>query len=372
MTLLSDKVVQVNRNILKRINQQISLRATQFANTLLSGIFRAIFHIEKAYEFSETETFQLEHDPERIIWSRLDAYQMSHIAMAIANEDVVAKRYQLFTEYDFIVIADVSRSMLVNNWGIYGGRSYVDETRSMEENLEILRKTKLYVMKYALTSFLHAARNNKFMSWVILFGGDRILEFNSKDSYNLEEFILLKIDEHFENLVESCQTERPMLPEVLWQVARRNRRSVILCLSDFMDGVEFVNEKKILGKIIRRQLFSKLNVRNILLPLGEIAYRHRILTLLINDWAEITHHERTGEVFAQENALQDVEIQPSNETITLESDSANKNVDSINIWRNNLTGMFQRLGVMHESLISGKDDDEIDRKIYRLGLVTEG
>ena len=191
------KAQQVNSDVLSRMNRQVSLQAAKFANTLLSSIFCSIFRIEKAYEFARPETFLLEHDPERIIWSRLDDFHLSNLAISIVNEDVTARQYELFTEYDFVLVADTSRSMLVNCWDIYGGRSYFSESKDTVEDLERLRRTKIYMMKYTITSFLHAARKNNFATWVSLFGGNSITEFNSKDNYNLEEVVLSRIDEHF-------------------------------------------------------------------------------------------------------------------------------------------------------------------------------
>ncbi|HHT9126403.1 MAG TPA: hypothetical protein ACFYD6_11385 [Candidatus Brocadiia bacterium] len=368
----SHKAQIVNRDLLRRMNRQISLRATQFANTLLSGVFRAIFRIEKAYESAEPETFQLDDDPERIVWSRLNDYQLSHLAISIANEDVVARRFQLFTEYDFVLVIDVSRSMLVNCWSIYGGRPHSDQTREMEESLESLRKTKIYMMKYASASFLHAARNNKFTSWVTLLGGDRIQEFNSRDNYNLEEFILHRLDEHFGRLVDSGQTEKPMLDKALQQIARKKRRCIILCISDFMDCVEFATEKKVIGKKIRRQTPPRLSLQDVLLPLGELANQHRILVLFINDWAELTHYETDFETFSQQSALQDVETQQTNRKITITRNTARCIVDNVNNLHNSLTERFRRFGVMYEHLVAGRDDNVLDKKIYRLGIVTGG
>lgn len=366
---ISSGIYQINRDVLRRMNRQISLRATKFANTFLSGIFRAIFRIEKASEFTDLEVFQLDDDPSRIMWSRLNTYQLSNMAKAMANEEVVARRYQLFTEYDFVLVADVSRSMLVNCWNLYGGKSYVDNIEDMRESLEYYRKTKMYILKYTIASFLHAARSNKFTSWVSLFGGNKIMEFNSNDDYNLEEVILPRIDEHFERLVESEQTEEPMMAKALQQLSKRKRRCIILCISDFIDCVEFSTEKKMFVKKKMIQTPSRLSFQDILIPFGELAYQHRILTLVLNDWAELTKHE-TLEAYSQESVLQDVESKPFNRKITITDEIAKGISNNVITSRDKLRERFQLLGVMYEDLVAGRDDNELDRKIYRLGIVT--
>ena len=229
----------------------------------------------------------------------------------------------------------------------------------------------MYMLKYASASFLHAAHNNKFTSWVNLFGGDRILEFNSKEDYNLEELILSRIDDHFINIIDQGKTEKPMFPEVLKQLAKRKRQCIILCISDFMDGVQFTAERMVWRKT-RQDVPPKSSIQDVLLPLGELACQHRIVVLFINDFGELTYRETDYETFSQETAFQDVESCSKNSKITITKDGANKMVDNVKNSHNNLAERFRKFGIMYETLVAGRDDEKLDKKIYELGAVTGG
>jgi len=353
-------LTEVNKDVLRAVNLEVSLRARKFSDQLLSGVFRAIFRVEQSFEFAEPEVFRLEHDPGRIAWSRLDSYNLKHLPVAIANEEVCANRYQLFTEYDFVVLADVSRSMMLR-WGtVYGMPKVQEPVRVWTEFLA----TKLYFLKYILLSFLSAARKNNFTRSIKLFGADRIMTYSSKEDAELEESILYNIDQHFRELAESELPEGPKLPDALREMLEYKKRCIVLCVSDFMDGVPR------LGQGMRFQE-ARMELSDFIPSLAELAYRHKVLVFRINDTQERREHEMQERV-SPDNAYYDMESNPTllDKGEALISPRQSRELSGrVEIWRRRLSRALHSRGIDFENFEAGSLIN-IDRAIYRLGLVT--
>jgi hypothetical protein len=276
-------VREANAVILRQVNEQITLAATRFANALLSGVFRAIFRIEKAYEAAEPEVFQLEHDPDRILWHRLDPHQMRNLAVSIANEELSCNRYQLFSEYDFVVLADASRSMMLNWWYVYGfsDPSLLEVTADDSR----LRLSKLWCLKYVLAAFLAAAERNGFKSFVTLFGAGRTEEYTSASDPDLKRTILERADAVCYDLAETRAPEQPLMLEVMRQLVLRKRRCIILCISDFDDFVRHLSLG--FGGRCHLERAPRLGASELSSLVGELAERHKCLILKVNDREEL-------------------------------------------------------------------------------------
>jgi hypothetical protein len=350
-------IAEINKDIIRAVNREVSLKAKKFSDQLLSSVFRTIFRVERALEFAEPEVFQLEHDPERIAWSRLDSYKLGNLPVAIANEEVCANRYQTFTEYDFIALVDVSRSMMLNWWPIYGATN----TGSVSSPRAKLFTSKLYFMKYILLSFLHAAQKNKFNRWVKFFGRNRLVTYSSRDDSQLEESVLNHIDMHFGALAQSSEGESPMLPEVLREVLEHKKRCIVLCISDFMDGV------RLLGK--RGLGHAKLALSDFVPYLAEIAYRHKMLVFRINDISEKSTVEMDAKLNV-DNPYYDMESNPVPKTdLRINLKYSRLLSKELITWQKLLAGSLSSLGIYFETFDAGSLAD-IDKAIYRLGLVT--
>ncbi|MDP2913229.1 MAG: hypothetical protein Q8N91_04405 [Candidatus Omnitrophota bacterium] len=363
----TESLKAVNKEVLRRINREVSVRASRFANALLSGVFRAIFQIEKAYEFAEPAIFQPEHEPDRMLLNRLDGYRLSNLPMAIANEDVLVSRYQLFTEYDFVVVADVSQSMMLYWWGIYGGDPMPGHTaEELTADVEAHKwkipgdRTKLFLLKYTLASFLHAARANEFFSYVLLAGDSKIELYDSRREPNLEETLLRNIDEHYGKLVTKGGEERPQLQEALRQVLARRRRAIVLCISDFNDCLQHINDKG----------GARLSQNDIILPLAEISSRHRLLVLQINHRLE--HEPQAGEAtFDVKNCpYLNGEIRSEQRGYAVSDRDLVLYGEKVDAWKKTLGVNFGKFGIKWQSLRAGKDDENVDTRIYELGVQT--
>jgi len=346
---------QVNKDVIRAVNREVSLKARKFSNELLSGVFRAIFRVEQAFEFAEPEVFQLEHDPERIAWSRLDSYKLSNLPVAIANEEVFANRYQLFTEYDFIILADVSRSMMLKWWHTYGATGAPFFSRNE------LVKSKLYFLKYIVLSFLHAAKKNQFNCWIKLFGRNRVVTYSSRDDPHLEESVLQHIDNHFVRLAGSSESEVPMLPEALRETLEHKKQCIVLCVSDFMDGVPLLANRR--GKSGQ----PRMRLSDFVPLLAEIAYWHRMLVFRINDRNE-KHVVPSGGDVAIDNPYYDVETRPGLKG-KIDYKVSNTLKKAIDAWQKQLEGVLHSLGINFGMFEAGSLAS-VDRVIYRLGLVT--
>lgn len=356
-----ESIRRANQEVLRRVNREIVLAASRFANTLLAGVFRAIFSVEKGYEYSEPEAFQLEYEPERILWSRLNQWQMQNLALAVANEDVRASRYHLFTEYDFVVIVDVSQSILLDWYYDYGGEMPPrGESPEEDDGEETVRDcTKLYMLKYTLASFLCAARANDYFSYVLLAGGGRVRGHDSRQDPHLEELVLTHIDEHFRQLVRLKREEPPSLPEAIRLVASRKRRAIVLCISDFTDLLEYP-----FGSTPR------LPLRAILDPLAQVAEQHRLLALQVVDRRELECRVDQYPGGVKQLWCLNPECFPDNSLKTVSDHKVRAHSLRVQAWNAELMRGFADYGIKFEQLVAKRDEQWIDKKIYELGIAT--
>ena len=372
----TDITHRVNREVMRRINREVSLRATRFANALLSGVFRAIFHVEKSYEYAEPEIFSLEHDPDRIMWKRLDDNQLRYLPLAIANEEVLASRHQVFTEYDFVIVADISHSMLFRWWEVYGGEPMNSSAKSGEFADSSVRsgdreyfeerwrvpgdRSKLFLLKYTLAAFLRAARNNDFYCHVVLFGGGVVECYDSRQELHLEETLLDQIDARCEKITRLAVEERPLMEEALRLVLARRRRAIVLCISDFADYLRHLNEDH-----------PRIALNEASLPLAEIATQHRLLVLQIMDRRELEPQEMRGSALldTKSNAYLHGEIAGKRLHEVREGELL-AYAQAVQDWQQELQSYMRCFGIKCQLLVAGKDDEQIDRKIYELGIET--
>jgi hypothetical protein len=355
----SGNAAQVNREVLRRINREVSLRATRFANAMLSGVFRAIFRIEKAYEAAEPEVFQTDHDTDRILWSRVSPWHLDHLPLAIANEDVLASRYQLFTEYDFVVVADISQSMMLHWWHVYAGR---DDGANLPTWRVCGDRTKLFFLKYTLASFLNAARTNDFVSFVYLVGNGAVRQRDSRREPDLSDTLLVDIDRHCRDMAEGQGPEPARLRDALRRIAARRRRAIVLCISDFTDALQYPGERE-----------PRVSLRSLLLPLAEIAAAHRVLVLQILDRLEIAPQiEPSIKLTPKDCAYVNPEQHAENEKLgTVDQHQLEKHVIRVREFHEGLRLGLAQFGIKYEHVVAnGDDDDRVDATIHRLGAAT--
>ncbi len=259
---------KINQHIVNQVNEGIFSKAHEISTDLLTGSFRSLFQVEKAIESSEPKVFEVEDDPQLIWLERMSPSHARYFPQFVALEEILAKRFQETTDYTFIVVADLSRSMRLKWRGIY------ENTERENSDILIYESTKLYLLKYMICSFFLAAEANGYSCKLITFGGNQITLYNSYNSPDFAYVALEMIDEHYYRLAEQPQVieECYYVKALEYLTACRFHSYMALWISDFMDLL-YDPEKKILPEMMA--------------CLTEIHERHRIATIQVNDLLEM-------------------------------------------------------------------------------------
>ena len=337
----------INREAIRRANEEILLKAVNFSNTMLASNFRSIFKVHQSSEFAEPEVYQFHDDPGTILFSRVDSYRAKHFGVSIANEDISAKRYQLISEYEFVALVDVSRSMMLRWWKAYGSqlaeREYLD-----------LRESKLFLLKYIVVSFLAAAKKNGFTSQAILFGGGvPKTTITSREEPELEKTALIYIDKHFMDLAGSDRNEEVSLPAVLKEQLEYQRRRIILILSDFDDVIPHLSHKTRKGRL----LSPRLTTREIRPLIGELAHKYRVFVIRINDIYEIAYNPIIESTIAEDadTPFLEVESNPGVKRKVKTPDETKLFVHAAKSYYLTLEKELKRSGAILGNISSGKN-----------------
>ncbi len=352
-------VREVNRNILRAINADVALRARRLSNSLLAGLFRAVFLVEQSYEYAEPEVFTMDDEASRIDWSRLDAFQLSNLSLAIANEEVTARRFQEFSEYDFVLVLDASRSMMLGWWSVYGS----PHAEKGVLDLRSLTETKLYLLKYVATAFLHAARQNGFRSAVKIFGANRVKTVTSAEEPHLDETILEYLDNHFVKMAKNDIPEEPRLVQSLREVLQHRHRCVVLCISDFLDCVTLLGPRRF------GQQRPKVSLAEVSPLFGEIARRARAMVFHVNDIQELQVLELAEETLS-DTPFCDVERWPGFTRRVGAKATQNLN-EALTSLRSSLKRTLSQFGLRYGAFSAGAIGD-VDKLVQRFGLEGRG
>lgn len=349
-------VSRINEEAISQLNHNILLQAHDFAGNFLSGNFHSLYRIEKSYEFAEPEVYQPEHNPDQILWSKTDLTWLTRLPMAIANEELLIARYQQYTEYDFIIIADVSQSMASDWWPTYGAKISSKSIHLPRSKNLFGDQTKLFYLKLLLVSFLNAAFKNGFDSSVYLFGDNSVREISSSQQTNFAESSLLEVDEHFFNAAKSNKSEKSQLLKALEQVLlNHHQNSIILLLSDFRDTLQHINEE--VPQEDSSDLYSLL---------GELNEKHNLITVQINDLEELSPQK--------EGALLDTRLSPILNTEKYVKSSGNfvkkrKRLDYLSYvdhWMEMQRNLVFDLGIPYQHIVAGQNDHEAVRNLQQL------
>jgi hypothetical protein len=197
----------------------------------------------------------------------------------LGNDEILAKRFQLFTEYDFIFIADLTPSMGYRWRDIYLGQVGLSENADflppdISFDLADYSSTKLYILKYLLYAFLLSAVRYGFRCQVLFF----TLDGTSTMSGNTNEFpshALDFVDQHWlneanPNVWDAAGVYPSPYERVLQELMDTRAESVMVLATDFMDIVH--------GRFTEDELDPYL---------AELHYRHRLSVLQVNDPREV-------------------------------------------------------------------------------------
>lgn len=264
-----------SRELMDEINSEIAFSAKKISENLLTAVFRSIFRVERSCEADEPSIFQIGDDTDLILFNRLNAVQLQKLPFYIMNEEVLIRSFQLTTDIEFILMVDLSLSMLYR-WPLFH-LAYTGEYVSLQginDIKEKCRQSKLYALKYLCYAFLTSALQNNFNVKIIFFSNGIDHEVSSGRDRQFPPFALNYMDDHYLRLYERISGQ-PNYSEVggytnmAFKALHRRKRCSIFILSDFQDGIEEIKPY-----------------------LADINYRHYLILGLIEDPFEIEFPSR--------------------------------------------------------------------------------
>jgi hypothetical protein len=233
-----------SNEIVKEIKNEIILMAKKVATIFLGDVFRNIFSLEKSIEYSRPYVFQMGDDTDQILYDRLNSHQINNLPYYIINEEVLAKSYRPTREANFVVLIDLSMSMLYR-WPLIklATANKFLSLHQVDAIKEQCRQTKLYALKYLTYAFIDSAIQNDFKVRVVLFSNQIQQEIKENNDKRFPAFVLNHIDEHLiDSYAKAVSKDR--YSEVggylttLANTMHKRKRCFVLFLSDFLDGIE--------------------------------------------------------------------------------------------------------------------------------------
>jgi hypothetical protein len=264
--------------ILRESENEIMASSQRLADSFLSNIFRSFFKVEKSAEISEPRSFSLADNPDRIMTEKLSLAQFHSLPAAVMNGEVLCRDFRFFSDMDFILVPDLSLSMLyrwnlpflVESLARSGGPASVGiQDPGMVEAMKGFRNTKIFALEFLAASLLYAAVRNSFT--VKVFPAATGIEFENhlpKDPH-LPDYLIRRINTHLLGLFEKATHaerygEKPSLEKVLHEALASRKRGIVAVLSDFIDDTRPVEPL-----------------------LVELRQRHALIVIRINDPFEV-------------------------------------------------------------------------------------
>jgi hypothetical protein len=223
-------------------------------------VFMSLFYLEQSCELSEPELFDLDTLPERLETRRMTSSHWLYFSQALANEELLARRFVAEQEYEFVLLLDLSRS-LTGAWleSLIAGTWQQDPC---------------YRLKYSAYALLTSAFREGFNCRVIFMDQGNTQEWSAKGDETFAFAILERIDEHIQ--------ERSDKPEHLWlwettlqELAESPNQLLVGIVSDFLDPVQgHIDTDLFLSLITQLRYAKRLTVlqinhlRDISLALG--------------------------------------------------------------------------------------------------------
>lgn len=271
-------VASSTQEILGRVNGEVMENAGLVSEHLLTGLFRALFRVERATEVAEPQVFSLDDDPALILDKRMTPAHWRHLPMYVANGEILAKRFQQYMEFEFVFVADLTPSMGYRWRDLYLGAPGLSDNADYlgPETLESgsYSSTKLYILKYLLYAYLFSAARFGFQCRAMFFTPDDVVHLRG-ESADFAFQALNYVDEHFlsdENL--GAWEARDALPSpyhrVFQELLDYRQEAVMVLATDFMDLVH--------GRIAEEEIDPYL---------AELKYQHRFAIMQVNDPHEV-------------------------------------------------------------------------------------
>ena len=269
---------QISREILHRVNGEIFEAANLLSTAMLTGLFRALFRVERATEVSEVDIFAASDDPALLMERRMSAAHWRHFPLYLANEDLLVKRFNVFTEYDFIFVADLTPSMGYRWRDAYLGQTGLSENpdflpAALESEAHHYSSTKLYLLKYLTFAFLLSAVRFGFRTRALFFTGDEtttLAGINEEIAFHALQHVDLHFLDPAPDIWEASRPAASPYEAVLQSLLETRHESVVVFLSDFLDLAH-----------------GRGDVDQLLPMFTELKYRHRLAVLQVNDPREV-------------------------------------------------------------------------------------
>ena len=285
------KLEEVNWQAAVQANNDVALYAGELSSHFLTGVFKSLFYLEQSCELSEPELFDINTLSERLETRRMTASHWLNFPLALANEDLLARRFVAEQEYEFVLLLDLSRSM-TGSW-------------FMNLNDGTWRQDPCYRMKYTAYALLNSAFLEDFSCRVIFIDQGSLQEWSSKGDDTFAFTILERIDEHI--------LDRSNKPEPLWlwesalqELADCSNQLLVGVITDFLDPIQGHIDIDLFLSLIIQLKYAK---RLIALQINN----QRDLSLALGGQGASTHDLHYGESGATKglgaNALQDKRFQ---------------------------------------------------------------
>jgi hypothetical protein len=275
------------QRIVRQVNDEIFEAAALVSEDLLIGLFRSLFRVERATEFSEPEVFAVHDDPSLILDKRMSAAHWKYFAHFLGNEEILVKRFRQFTEFDFLFVADLTPSMGYRWRDVYLGIPGISENPDFiapgdDAEPADYSSTKLYILKYLLYAFLFSAVRFGFNSRVLFFSLDKTFQLTGRGP-DFPFQALTYVDDHFmdeqnPNRWDAIDTYPSPYEEVLNILLDLRSESVVVLATDFMDLVH-----------------GRIGMSSVDPFLAELKARHRLAVMQINDPHEVNTVENRDE-----------------------------------------------------------------------------
>jgi hypothetical protein len=243
-----------NEQLAQQVNDQIALSAGEISRNLLTGSFRSLFRVERALEAAESDVFDLDTDPDRLDVQRMDPAQWLYFPYFLIGQDLPARRYAAYNEYDFVLVLDVSRSM----------------TSGSGEPKTWMRHT-FYRLKFLAYSLLLSAGREGYKCRLILYDQGTPISWESQDDEGFAYAVLELLDARV--LYQSPAAAEPVWPwqEVLDELVSSPHPMMVAIASDFLDPVQ--------GHCDEAVFLSYL---------AELRFCHRLVVLRVNELRDLT------------------------------------------------------------------------------------
>jgi hypothetical protein len=157
-----------NRLILQRLNALILERIGRLFTRRLTGArFRNLLPAEEGLEVAGLDVFDVQQPTEHLDLGRLRV-PWEHLPLALANEEVVCKRFERVAEEHFVILADVSASMRYPLRLLYAGLPLEQIDRRLR--LSDLLAGKPTLLKLVVGGFARLAAASGFLVRLVTFG----------------------------------------------------------------------------------------------------------------------------------------------------------------------------------------------------------